>query len=88
MPRRLLRRQVGVAFADAAGRRLGACEFADDENFCNLEAVTTQLGAKECVMPKVRSQHSRVLLCIRHAGLEQEPVHLLTGSNVADTARS
>ena len=46
--------QVGVAFADAAGRRLGACEFADDEHFCNLEAVTMQLGAKECVIPKVR----------------------------------
>ena len=47
-------RQVGVAFSDAALRRLGACEFADDEHFCNLEAVTTQLGAKECVMPKAR----------------------------------
>jgi DNA mismatch repair protein MSH2 len=57
MPRWLLLRQVGVAFADAAGRRLGACEFTDDENFCNLEAVTTQLGAKECVIPKVRFKH-------------------------------
>ena len=49
--------QVGVAFLDAALRRLGACEFADDEHFCNLEAVTTQLGAKECVMPKARCLH-------------------------------
>lgn len=51
--------QVGVAFSDAALRRLGACEFADDEHFCNLEAVTTQLGAKECVMPKARCLHFR-----------------------------
>jgi len=53
--RALCASQVGVAFSDAALRRLGACEFADDEHFCNLEAVTTQLGAKECVMPKARS---------------------------------
>lgn len=46
-------RIVGIAFADAAGRRLGACEFADDEYFCSTEAVLLQLGAKEVVLPKV-----------------------------------
>ncbi|KAK9908301.1 hypothetical protein WJX75_005715 [Coccomyxa subellipsoidea] len=45
-------RTVGIAFADAAGRRLGACEFADDEYFCSTEAVLLQLGAKEVVLPK------------------------------------
>ncbi|KAK9842053.1 hypothetical protein WJX81_006373 [Elliptochloris bilobata] len=45
-------RTVGVAFLDAAARRLGACEFADDEHFCSLEAVLLQLGAKEVVLPK------------------------------------
>ena len=34
-------------------RRLGACEFADDEHLCTLEATLVQLGAKEVVMPKV-----------------------------------
>ena len=42
-----------MAFLDAAARRLGACEFADDEHFCSLEAVLLQLGAKEIVLPKV-----------------------------------
>lgn len=46
-------RTVGVAFSDMAGRRLGACEFADDEYFCSTEAVLMQLGAKEVVLPKV-----------------------------------
>ncbi|KAK9813003.1 hypothetical protein WJX72_007194 [[Myrmecia] bisecta] len=45
-------RTVGIAYADASARRLGACEFTDDEHFCNLESVVVQLGAKECVMPK------------------------------------
>lgn len=45
-------RSVGVAYADAAGRRLGACEFADDEYFCSTEAVLLQLGAKEVALLK------------------------------------
>ena len=45
-------RSVGVAFADAAGRALGACQFADDEYFCATEAVLMQLGAKEVVVLK------------------------------------
>ena len=53
-------RQVGVAFLDAAARRLGACEFADDEHFCSLEAVLLQLGAKEVVLPKARP-HAKAL---------------------------
>jgi DNA mismatch repair protein MSH2 len=46
-------RTVGVAFADVAGRSMGACEFADDEYFCSTEAVLVQIGAKEVVLPKV-----------------------------------
>lgn len=45
---------MGVAFLDAAARKAGACEFADDEHFCSLEAVLLQLGAKEVVLPKAR----------------------------------
>lgn len=51
-------RTLGVASCDASGRSLAACEFADDEHFCTLEAVICQLGAKEVVVPKV-------LLCSR-----------------------
>ena len=45
-------RTIGIAFCDAAGRALGACEYADDEYFCATEAVLVQLGAKEVVLPK------------------------------------
>ncbi|KAL0034692.1 hypothetical protein WJX77_003027 [Trebouxia sp. C0004] len=45
-------RSVGVAYCDATRRKLGACQFTDDEHFCNLETVLVQLGAKECVLPK------------------------------------
>lgn len=48
-------RTVGIAYCDATGRKLGACQFTDDEHFCNLETVLVQLGAKECVLPKVHS---------------------------------
>lgn len=46
-------RTIGLAFCDAAGRALGACEYADDEYFCSTESVLVQLGAKEVVLPKV-----------------------------------
>jgi DNA mismatch repair ATPase MutS len=47
-------RMVGLAFVDAATRHMGACEFHDDDHFCSLEAAVVQLGAKECVLVKVR----------------------------------
>ena len=53
-------RTIGVAFCDAAGRALGACEYADDEYFCNTESVLVQLGAKEVVLPKASSWDSFV----------------------------
>lgn len=54
-------RTVGVAYCDATRRKLGACQFTDDEHFCNLETVLVQLGAKECVLPKVSTAMSHVL---------------------------
>ena len=44
-------RHVGVAYVNPTTREMGACEFVDDEQFCALEAVICQLGAKECVVP-------------------------------------
>lgn len=46
-------RTLGVSYCDVSNRRLGACEFVDSEQFCTLESVILQLGAKEVVMPKV-----------------------------------
>ena len=44
---------VGAAYIDFFKKELGACQFVDDDHFCTLEAVALQLGAKECVIPKV-----------------------------------
>ena len=46
-------RSVGIAFANLTSRALGACEFADDEQFCALEAVLLQVAAKEVVVATV-----------------------------------
>jgi DNA mismatch repair ATPase MutS len=48
-------RMIGIAFVDAATRRLGAAEFSDDEQLCELDRVLVQLGAKEVVLPQVHS---------------------------------
>lgn len=44
---------VGVAVADMVARTLSACQFTDDLQLCALESVLVQIGAKECVLPKV-----------------------------------
>ena len=74
-------RTIGVAFCDAAGRALGACEYADDEYFCNTESVLVQLVAKEVVLPKASSwtslsahsqpTHLSAARCNTHVGLRQ-----------------
>ncbi len=57
-------RRVGVAFIDCGSRRLGAAEFADDDQFCTLEAVALQLGAKECAVLKVLSNKFIAMWCM------------------------
>ncbi len=71
-------RTVGVAYSDATGRKLGACQFTDDEHFCNLETVLVQLGAKECVLPKVRASCCNLPVCLKPPQLHKLSRPLLT----------
>jgi DNA mismatch repair protein MSH2 len=41
--------QVGLAYCDNTLKIIGAVEFLDGDQLCNLEAALVRLGARECV---------------------------------------
>lgn len=43
---------VSLAYVNHSTRTIGACEFADDDQFCAFEAAVVQIGAKECALPR------------------------------------
>eukprot|EP00794_Sanderia_malayensis_P000362 gene362-995_t len=67
---------VGAAYCDAEMRTFGVCEFSDNDQFSNLEALLVQIGPKECLiccqdcaadLPKVKQvlERSNVLITER-----------------------
>jgi len=70
--------EVGLAFADSSGERvLHVCQFADEDDFANLESVLVQAGVKEVITslkadalpPKAKAalERARVVHTVRPA---------------------
>ncbi|KAK2146372.1 hypothetical protein LSH36_613g01007 [Paralvinella palmiformis] len=62
---------IGVGYADATLRKLGVCEFVDNEQFSNLEALIVQLSPKECLLPSGDNltEFSRLKEVLERSGL-------------------
>ncbi|XP_064599331.1 DNA mismatch repair protein Msh2-like [Liolophura sinensis] len=87
-------RIVGVAFADPTLRKLSVCQFTDNDQFSNLEALIVQLGPKECLISgssgEATPDRSRLLQVLNRSGLlitERKKAEFTTKDNVQDLNR-
>lgn len=56
-------RIVGAAFTDVILKKIGICEFVENEQFTNFESFLLQVGAKECLtLPKDSNDKNSIKL--------------------------
>uniref|UniRef100_A0ABD2WUW8 DNA mismatch repair proteins mutS family domain-containing protein n=1 Tax=Trichogramma kaykai TaxID=54128 RepID=A0ABD2WUW8_9HYME len=57
-------KHVGISCIDMVKSTISVCEFKDDENFIDLEALIVSLKAKECVLPNENAQDLQTIKAI------------------------
>ncbi|OWB81117.1 hypothetical protein B5S32_g5474 [[Candida] boidinii] len=53
-------RKIGLSFYDQNTKKIGLCEFNDNELFSNLESILIQLGIKECLLPSNNNGNNNI----------------------------
>jgi len=83
---------IGIGYADPILRSFTVCEFEDNEQFSNLEALLVQLGAKECLVTTKESggEGNKLSQVLKRSGLlitERKKVDFSNKDIVQDLSR-